>query len=121
MNKNEVLILEFEINDDSFNRLFDAIEASGLGGYVYRPSSPDQAEWPTMQSLIDAGDRLLVFAHGDGIQSCEGDDGACGDILYTFDYFAETEWGDVDTCDTRGNGNRDSAFLLLNHWENTEQ
>lgn len=74
-----------------------------------------------MRSLIDAGDRLLLFAHGDGMQSCKGDPSDCGDVLYTFDYFAETEWGDVDTCDTRGNGNQDSAFLLMNHWENTDK
>ena len=72
-----------------------------------------------MRSLIDAGKRLLLFPHGDGMQVCKGDVGDCGDVLYTFDYFDETKWGDVDTCDARRNGNWESAFFLVNHWRNT--
>ena len=66
-----------------------------------------------MRSLIDAGDRLLLFAHGDGMQSCKGDPSDCGDVLYTFDYFAETEWGDVDTCDASGSRGLVVAYSLV--------
>lgn len=119
INTIQVLILEFEINDDSLTDLFGAIEASGLGKYVHRLSTynSDNYEWPTMQTLIDANERLLLLAHGGGMQSCQTD--KCPDILYTYDYVQQTNWND-DTCDIKGNSKEDRGFFLMNHWMNND-
>lgn len=119
VNENEVLILEFEINDDSLTNLFGAIEDSGLGKYVHVPSTfnSDNYEWPTMQTLIDANERLLLLAHGGEMQSCQTD--KCPDILYKYDYIQQTNWND-DTCDIMGNSKEDRGFFMMNHWMNND-
>jgi len=117
VNKNEVLILEFEINDDSLVELYSAIDVSGLAKYVYQSQSTT-IEWPTMQSLIDANSRLLIFAHGDGMESC--DTMTCPEgVFYTYDHFEQTDWND-DTCDIIGNKKEGMGFFLMNHWRNSD-
>lgn len=123
INRNEVLIIEFEINDESLAELHRSIDESGLDDYIFRTADPSDTnvEWPTMQSLIDANTRLLLFAHGDGMKSCtqircpEG-------IFYTFDHFQETDWNDVATCQLRGDAEPwdRRGFFLMNHWKNNE-
>ena len=116
--KIKVLILEFEIIDDSLEELYFAIDASGLDGYVYSATTSADFKWPTMQSLIDADTRLLIFAHGDGIESCY--QSTCPDgIFYTFDHFQQTNWdGQDDTCDILGTER--PGFFLMNHWKNSD-
>lgn len=116
VNRNEVLIIEFEINDNSLEELYEAIDKSGIDKYVYRPAFV--TEWPTMQSLIDYDTRLILFAHGDGMESCT--QMACPEgIFYKFDHFQQTNWNDVNTCDVKGNAPRqDGGFFLMNHWMN---
>lgn len=112
----QVLILEFEVNDDSLADLLDALQASGLRDYVYRPANVQDA-WPTLRSLIDSDRRLILMAHGDGVESCpDGPD--CPLVLYTYDYLKQTNWND-DTCDVQG-GEKDRPFFLMNHWRNDE-
>ena len=110
-------MIEFEINDDSLVQLSDSIDASGIDKYIYRSTSV--TEWPTMQSLIDADTRLILFAHGDGMESCRTM--ACPEgIFYTFDHFQQTNWND-DTCNIKGNAPRQgTGFFLMNHWMNDE-
>lgn len=118
-NRNEVLILEFEVINNSLDKLYAALGESGLDEYIYIVNS---SVWPTMQSLIDADFRLLLFAHGDGIDaSCSKIDCPKG-ISYTYDHFQETDWND-DTCDVKGsNGYRDNmGFFLMNHWKNNKE
>ena len=122
VNPNEVLILEFEVTDNSLEQLFNAIDDSGLDEYIYRPSSTD-VEWPTMQTLIDTGARALVFAHGDGMdQSCTATNCPEG-IMYTFDHFEQTEWNGEAAptgCDVIGTEREAQSFFLMNHWKNSE-
>jgi hypothetical protein len=53
--------------------LHATIDVSGLNQYVYRNSADAAAsgeyEWPTLESLIVNKTRLVIFAHGDGMDS----------------------------------------------------
>ncbi|KAL7536716.1 hypothetical protein ACHAXR_007357 [Thalassiosira sp. AJA248-18] len=118
INRNEILILEFEINDNSLVDLYRALDQSGLDEYVYRSSST--TEWPTMQALIDVDARLLLFAHGDGMESCSIMDCPEG-IFYTFDHFQQTDYNDGDTsCDVTGTKRDGMGFFLMNNWKNND-
>lgn len=117
INRNEVLILEFEIRDNSLADLYQAIDWSGLDSYVYHsPSIPN--DWPTMRQLIDANTRVLLFAHGDGMESCTSMNCPEG-IFYTYDHFEQTNWND-DTCDIAGTKYEGREFFLMNHWKNND-
>lgn len=77
-------------------------------------------EWPTMQSLIDANTRLLIFAHKDGMESCTKMSCPEG-IMYTYDHIAQTKDGESRGCDATTSNNVNSyGYFLLNHWENDE-
>ena len=87
----QVLIIEFEITGGTLAQLHAAIDASGLDAYAYKPNSTTSSittEWPTMQSLIDANTRVILFAHGDGMESCATSSCPEG-IFYTYDHFEE--------------------------------
>lgn len=118
VNRNEVLILEFEVRDNSLAELFAAIDDSGLDNYIYHTTSTD-IEWPTMQSLIDANTRLLIFAHGDAIDASCSNINCPEGIFYTFDHFQQTNWND-DTCDVKGNARDGLGYFLMNHWQNND-
>jgi len=118
VNPNEVVIVEFEVNDNSLNDLFYAIDDSGLDEYIYSPADKINVEWPTMQELIDANTRLIIFAHGDGIESCAVSNCPEG-FLYTFDHLTQTNWND-ESCDIKGNDVEPRAFFLMNHWMNND-
>ena len=88
LNPNEVLILEFEVGEGTSELLYRAIDDSGLDKYIYIDEGNDGivSEWPTFQQLINANRRLLIFAHGDGIESCRSG-GQCHEgIMYKFDH-----------------------------------
>lgn len=71
-----------------------------------------------MQELIDADRRLILFAHGDGMQSCA--EIACPEgVFYKFDHFEETDWND-ETCAIKGSVRGEMDFFLMNHWMNSE-
>lgn len=118
VNRNEVLILEFEINDNSLAELYYAIDESDLDQYVYRTSAAPPFDWPTMQELINANARLLIFAHGDGMESCVNSDCPQG-IFYTYDHFEQTDWND-NTCNIKGTQYSGRKFFLMNHWMNND-
>jgi hypothetical protein len=114
-------MIEFEILDGSLEKLYSAVDESGLDQYVYRRSSTNNTgeyyEWPTLQSLIDANTRLIIFAHGDGIDSCAS--GGCPEgFFHTYDHFEQTFWNDA-TCDVQGTDfDANIDFFLMNHWMN---
>jgi hypothetical protein len=87
-NPNEVLILEFEVGEGTLDLLHQAIDDSGLAKYILRDVENDGTvtNWPTFQQLISANRRLLVFAHNDGLESCEMSQCPEG-IFYTYDHF----------------------------------
>eukprot|EP00970_Alexandrium_tamarense_P003407 scaffold530_cov193-Alexandrium_tamarense.AAC.35 len=116
--QNKVIILEFEVNDSSLSQLYNAIDQSGLDKFIYRPpSSYTEIEWPTMQTLIDANTRVLVFAHGDGMQSCATMSCPEG-VMYTYDHFAQTAMGDTTSCDATRDNIDGFGYYLMNHFEN---
>lgn len=118
VNRNEVLIIEFQINDNSLEQLYKSIDESGIDKYIYR-TEIETNEWPTMQSLIDSDTRLILFAHGDPMESCKKWECPQG-IHYTYDHFQQTNWND-STCDVKGNAPRQgTGFFLMNHWLNNE-
>jgi hypothetical protein len=106
----QVLIIEFEIIDDSLEMLHAAINELGLDQYIYRRSTDIGAsckyEWPTLDLLIVYNMHLVIFAHSNGM------DTSCASVVcpegmfYTFDHFQQTNWND-NTCN-----------LLMNHWMN---
>lgn len=107
-------------------KLYAAIDESGLDQYAYRRTASADAdadaaeyyEWPTMESLIAANTRLVMFAHGDGMDdSCATV--ACPEgMFYMFDHFEQTNWNDA-TCEAQSES-FDSRidFFLMNHWMN---
>jgi len=62
-NPDEVLTLLLTNGDSASVSLFgDAMVSSGLSAYAYTPSSQLTInEWPTLQELITAGTRLVMF------------------------------------------------------------
>ena len=116
---NKVLMIEFEVIDGSLTQLHSAIDESGLDQYVYtRSEGTATGEWPTLQSLIDANTRLIIFAHGDGMDYCCESDTCPEGMFYTYDHIEQTNWNDA-TCDVMGE-DFDSKidFFLMNHWMN---
>jgi hypothetical protein len=132
VNRNEVLLLEFEILDNSLQQLYDAIDTSELDTYIYRretaTSSSNTAtttrtygyyNWPTMQSLIDANTRLIIFAHGDGMESCSTSSDSCPEGIFSTDsHFEQTNWND-QSCTIKGSTfDTNIDYVLMNHWMN---
>ncbi len=62
-NPNEVLTILLTNGDNADVSLFGtAVTSSGLSKYAYTPSSQlTMSEWPTLQELISAGTRLVMF------------------------------------------------------------
>lgn len=57
-----VTLLLTNIDAISVKKFDDAFKSTGLRDYVYRPGKTlTLEEWPTLQELIDAGTRLVVF------------------------------------------------------------
>jgi len=120
VNPNEVILLEFEIRDNSLEDLFFAIDRAELVEYIFRPASKIDVNWPTLQQLINDDERLLIFAHGDGIESCQNTDCPEG-FFYTFDHWTQTDWnGKDETCDILGSDIEPKTFFLMNHWLNND-
>mmetsp|Transcript_29618 Transcript_29618/g.59259 ORF Transcript_29618/g.59259 Transcript_29618/m.59259 type:complete len:370 (-) Transcript_29618:135-1244(-) len=124
-NPNEVIIIDFEINDNSLPRLYTEIDSSPLVPHIYNPTTYPtiNSTWPTLQQLIDSNTRLLLFAHGDGMQSClstNGDNCPEG-IFYTYDFWAQTPIEDSTSClSTNEEYKNTYSFFLMNHWKNTD-
>ena len=119
VNPREVMIIEFEVNDNSLAELHTAIDDSELDTYVLTEKGGES--WPTIQQMIDSNKRLLLFAHGDGIESCYIEGATCPEgIFYTFDHFEQTNWND-ETCDIKGVPRAEPMdFFLMNHWLNND-
>jgi hypothetical protein len=102
--------------------LHAAIDISGLNQYIYRRSADAAAsgeyEWPTLESLIIDNTRLVIFMHGDGMDSSCASRVCPEGMFYTFDHFQETNWND-DMCNSRSEVfNSDVELFLMNHWMN---
>jgi hypothetical protein len=62
-NDNQVLTLLLTNGASADVSMFgDAMTSSGLDAYAFAPTSQlTMSEWPTLQELIDAGTRLVMF------------------------------------------------------------
>ncbi|KAF7908612.1 uncharacterized protein EAF01_004367 [Botrytis porri] len=117
-NPNEVVTLLLTNGDYiPVGNFSSAMEVSGLAKYAYTP--PHQLaidEWPTLQELITAGDRLVMFLDYDA------DTNVAAYILPEFSYFFETAY-DVTTptfptctLDRPPGSNGDGLLPLINHY-----
>jgi hypothetical protein len=118
----QVLIIEFEIIGNSLEMLHAAIDVSGLNQYIYRRSADATAsgeyEWPTLESLILDNMRLVIFVHGNGMDSSCASVVCPEGMFYTLNHFQETNWNN-DTCDSQSEVfDPDVDFFLMNHWMN---
>jgi len=126
-NPSEIILINLELNSgaqggsDVSLDTFASLLSQNVAGfdemlYTYDETQP----WPTLQTLIDAQQRLLLF-HFNGPTSCAN--GACPDgFHYWFDYAAETEFeftsqadfGDTATscAITRGAGSTKDFFAV---------
>lgn len=120
-NPNEVLTMLL-VNGDSLGvGNFSAIfESTGISKYAFVPStSPNQLamdDWPTLQNMITAGKRLVVFLDTGADQS------SVNYIMDEFTYFFETPYDTTDptfaecTLDRPPNGSPDGRMYIVNHF-----
>ncbi|KAK2597476.1 hypothetical protein QQS21_005946 [Conoideocrella luteorostrata] len=119
-NPNEVVTLLLTNGDAVPVQKFDDVfQSTGLKQYVFRPNgrlSKDQ--WPTLQQLIDAKSRLVVF------MDYHADQTKVDYIISEFDYFWETPYGITDknfpTCsvDRPSGGDPNKLMGIMNHMLN---
>ncbi|EJK77847.1 hypothetical protein THAOC_00291 [Thalassiosira oceanica] len=117
-NAREVLILKVDMTGDSGTDFRTALRASGMLDHVYQPDGEYFIRtWPTLQALIDAGTRVLIFGSGDTMESCPARE--CEDkILYGGDHFIETSAEDgIETCDLNVSGEVMVAYMQMNHYD----
>ena len=116
-NVREVLILEVDMTGDSGADFRTALRASGLLDYVYAPDEEYYIRtWPTLQALIDANTRVLIFGSGDTMESCKARE--CEDkILRMYDHVVETYAEDgIETCDLTVSGDLLVGYMQMNHY-----
>ncbi|RDW91108.1 hypothetical protein BP5796_02273 [Coleophoma crateriformis] len=117
-NPNEVLTLLLTNGDYVDVTLFgDVMVSTNLSSYAYTPSSQLTIdEWPTLQTLIDSGDRLVVFLDYDG------DTSKVPYILPEFSYFWETAYDVTDSSfsscalDRPSGSNGAGLMYIVNHF-----
>ncbi|KAI8673874.1 hypothetical protein NCS55_00709200 [Fusarium keratoplasticum] len=119
-NKDEVVtLLLTNIDGLSVEKFDDAFESTGLKDLVFHPKKKLALnEWPTLQTLINDGTRLIVF------MDYHMDQSKVDYIISEFDYFWETSYGVTDdsfpSCDVDRPENGDPTKLMgiMNHMLN---
>lgn len=110
-NPHEVVSIIFE-NYISHAETASAFEDSGLIDFVYTPADPQS--WPTLNALVDAGTRLVVFQ-----EKLPADD-AFPWLMNIWDQAWETPFSFESpedlVCDPSDRGDPDNALFLLNHF-----
>ncbi|KAB5515266.1 PLC-like phosphodiesterase [Coniochaeta sp. 2T2.1] len=117
-NPNEVLTLLLTNGDavavSKFGSVFAAV---GLDKYAYAPGVRlELDQWPTLQSMVDAGKRLVVF------MDSHADTSSVPYILDEFTYFFETPYDVTDetfnqcTLDRPGGASADGRMYIVNHF-----
>lgn len=115
-NANQVVTLLLTNGDFVDVSMFGAaMNSSGLSSYAYTPPSQlTMSEWPTLQELIDAGTRLVMFLDYDA------DTTKVPYILPEFNYFFETAY-DVTSFSScaldRPSGSTGAGLMMIvNHF-----
>jgi hypothetical protein len=137
-NPDQVVTLLLTNHDALPIEKFDAaFNSTGLEEFVFRPEKKLALnEWPTLQELIDAGTRLLVFmgmyaqywSYGILLIGLDYnmDESKVDYIVNQFEYFWETPFGELDpsfpTCEVDRPENGDPAKLMgiMNHMLNDD-
>jgi hypothetical protein len=105
----EVLLVIVQDEGVTAGELAAAVEAAGLAGRVYR--GPFAAPWPTLEQLVEADTRLLLFV--------EHDRGAVPWVPNAYDVFQETPYAfptpEAMSCAPNRGGPANSLFLV-NHF-----
>ena len=91
--------------------------SSGLSSYAYTPSGTlSLSEWPTLQELITAGTRLVMFL------DYGADTSSVAYILDEFTYFFETPYDVTDatfdecSIDRPSGASADGRMYIVNHF-----
>ncbi|MBK8295315.1 MAG: hypothetical protein IPK93_11325 [Solirubrobacterales bacterium] len=123
-NPREVLVF---VNQDAISPASyeTAVTDSGLLPYIYKGSV---AEYPTLEQMIDSGQRVVMFAeqHSAGVPWYHNAyDGSVMETPYTFDSTEALPNGGLDdpaalneTCKPN-RGSDPSPLFLMNHWVTT--
>lgn len=121
-NRNEVILIEIQVNGDSLMELFQVIsEIDGFQELLYQHPGR-MAPWPTLQELIEQNTRLVIFQHDNGDCNIEG---SCPyGVLNFFEYAYETTFGargteellDYDASCQVTRGSPENPFGTLNHF-----
>lgn len=119
-NPNEVVTLLLTNGDAIPVQRFDAaFESTGLKNYAFHPNGRlSKDDWPTLQQLIDAETRLVVF------MDYNTDQRTVDYLINEFDYFWETPYGITDenfpTCsvDRPPDGDPQMLMGIMNHMLN---
>ncbi|KHN99431.1 uncharacterized protein MAM_03129 [Metarhizium album ARSEF 1941] len=119
-NPNEVVTLLLTNKDAIPVRQFDAVfQSTGLSQYAFHPQGVlSKDRWPTLQQLLDAETRLVVF------MDYHSDQSKVDYIIGQFDYFWETPYGITDknfpTCsvDRPRGGDPKTLLGIMNHMLN---
>ncbi|KAH8902781.1 PLC-like phosphodiesterase [Coniochaeta sp. PMI_546] len=117
-NPNEVLTLLLTNEDAIPVSQFASVFADlGLDKYAYAPGANLAMEqWPALQSMIDAGKRLVVF------MDYHADPSSVPYILDEFTYFFETPYDVTDksfnqcTLDRPGGASANGRMYIVNHF-----
>ncbi|HEX5095734.1 MAG TPA: hypothetical protein VFX21_06975, partial [Acidimicrobiia bacterium] len=107
-NPDEVVTLVVQDETSSADTTAEITKA-GLEPFLYDHAAHD--DWPTFGELIDAGERLIVFAENEGPPPSW--------YRNAFDDMQDTPFGfptpDAMTCE-HNRGADDATLLLMNHW-----
>ena len=108
-NPNEVLvfILEAYVDGSTTMAIFDEV---GMGERVY--AHEGEATWPTLETLINAGQNILVFADN-------GDEDSPATYMPIWQHMFETDWNNKSLDDfscAMNRGAADNDFFILNHF-----
>ncbi|KAL0942346.1 phosphoinositide-specific phospholipase c-like phosphodiesterases superfamily [Colletotrichum truncatum] len=121
-NPNEVVtLLLTNIDKIPVEKFAEVFKSTGLEKYVFRPGKKVAIDqWPTLQTLINSGTRLIVF------MDYHSDTSKVDYILDEFQYFWETPFGETDPNFPRCNIDRPQGvdpngyMYMINHFLNFE-
>jgi len=124
-NPNEILIIEIQVDDDTLLDLWE-FTSEEFRSMVYTKDNDEDDSWPTLNAMIDANQRMIVFQHA-GSNTPRSDctnDGECPDGVYNFyDYGFQTPWdlnedglNNYETSCQFYVGQRSGDFIMNNHF-----
>lgn len=109
-NKKEIITIIFE-NNGSNEQLKKAIDSSGLNNYTYVHTGG--TAWPTLNTLVDSNQRMVLFNEHDKLP-------AINYIMYAWGQIFDTPYTFKSVSEFNCNPNRGTTgtkdLFLINHW-----